>query len=286
MVNPILKNEKIKKGLYLVPTPIGNLGDITLRSIEILKISDFILCEDTRVSKNLLNKFKINSKLISNHKFNEKQNLSKIISLLNEDKIVSLISDAGTPGISDPGSILVNECIKRKVNVFPLPGPSAVTTAVSASGFGEKYLFYGFFPEKEKIINEKMKILVNLDCCLVFFISPKKINKIIPKIKEYFQGRRILICREISKFYEEYIRCSVEELKLFKSDLKGELTIVISEKDENKKVLHKLNESDKRNIKKMINKLSTKEITNLITQNTNISKKEVYQYCLKIKNEK
>ena len=212
-----------------------------------------------------------------------KQNLSKIISLLNEDKIISLISDAGTPGISDPGSILVNECIKRKVNVFR--GSSAVTTAVSASGFGEN-IYFMVFPEKEKIINEKMKILVNLDCCLVFFISPKKINKIIPKIKEYFQGRSILICREISKFYEEYIRCSVEELKLFKSDLKGELTIVISEKDENKKVLHKLNESDKRNIKKMINKLSTKEITNLITQNTNISKKEVYQYCLKIKNEK
>ncbi len=286
MVNPLLKNEKIKKGLYLVPTPIGNLGDITLRSIEILKISDFILCEDTRVSKNLLNKFKINSRLISNHKFNEKQNLSKIINLLQENKIVSLISDAGTPGISDPGSILVNECIKRKVNVFPLPGPSAVTTAVSASGFGEKYLFYGFFPEKEKTIKEKMKILVNLDCCLVFFISPKKINKIIPKIKDYFYDRKILICREISKFYEEYIRCSVDELKLFKSDLKGELTLVISEKNENKKVLHKLNESDKRNIKKMINKLSTKEITNLITQNTNISKKEVYQYCLKIKNEK
>ena len=174
MVNPILYNNELKKGLYLVPTPIGNLGDITFRAIELLKNSDFILCEDTRVSKNLLNKFEIKTKLISNHKFNEVKNLSKIIDLLKNNKIISIISDAGTPCISDPGGILVNECLKENINIIPLPGPSAVTTAMSISGFDEKYIFYGFFPEKEKIIKERLEILSEFSFCLVFFVSPKK----------------------------------------------------------------------------------------------------------------
>ena len=139
MSNPILHKSELKKGLYLIPTPIGNLGDITLRAIELLKNSDFILCEDTRVSKKLLDKFEIKTSLISNHKFNEIKNLTKIINLLKDNKIISMVSDAGTPGISDPGAILINECLKQNVNIIPLPGPSAVTTAVSISGFNEKY---------------------------------------------------------------------------------------------------------------------------------------------------
>jgi len=286
MVNPILHNNKLKKGLYLIPTPIGNLGDITFRAIELLKNSDFILCEDTRVSRKLLDKFEIKTKLISNHKFNEVKNLSKITDLLKNDKIISMISDAGTPGISDPGAVLVNECLKENIDVIPLPGPSAVTTAMSISGFDEKYLFYGFFPEKEKMIKEKLDILSDLNFCLIFFVSPKKINKIIPHIKEYFKGRKILICREISKFYEEYIRSTVEKLELFKNVPKGELTIVISEKKLDKKISQNLSESDKRNIKKMINTFTTREITNLISQNTKISKKKIYEHCLKLKNDK
>jgi 16S rRNA (cytidine1402-2'-O)-methyltransferase len=286
MVNPKSHKNELKKGLYLVPTPIGNLGDITYRAVEILKNSNCILCEDTRVSKNLLDKFEIKSKLISNHKFNEVKNLPKIIDLLKEGKLISLISDAGTPGISDPGAVLVNECLKQGVNVIPLPGPSAVTTAMSASGFSDKYLFYGFFPEKEKVIKENLNILSDLNFSLIFFISPKKINKNIPIIKNYFNGRRILICREISKFYEEYIRSTVDELDLFAKEPKGELTVVLSEKKTDKKTSQILSESDKRNIEKMINKLSTKEITNLISQNSKVSKKEIYDYCLKLKNEK
>ena len=142
--------KKTKKGLYLVSTPIGNLNDITFRAIETLKNSDFILCEDTRISKNLLKKFDIQSRLISNHKFNEKKNLSKIIELLQEGLIISLISDAGTPCISDPGAILINECIKYNIEIIPIPGATAVTSAMSISGFSEKFFFYGFFPEKEK----------------------------------------------------------------------------------------------------------------------------------------
>ena len=286
MVNPILHKNKLKKGLYLVPTPIGNLGDITFRAVEVLKNSDYVFCEDTRVSINLLNKFEIKSKLISNHKFNEVKNLSKIIDLLKEDKIISLISDAGTPGISDPGAILVNECLKKNINIIPLPGPSAVTTAISVSGFSEKFIFYGFFPEKAKLIKENLSTLSDLNFSLVFFVSPKKINKIIPHIKSYFKDRKILICREISKFYEEYIRSNVEELRPFNNEPKGELTVVLSEKKINKKTSHMLGESDRNNIKKMMNKLSTKEITNLISQNSKVSKKEIYDYCLKLKNEK
>lgn len=286
MVNPILQNNKFKKGLYLVPTPIGNLGDITLRAIELLKKSDFILCEDMRVSKKLLGRFDIKTKLISYHKFNEVKNLSKMINLLKENKIISMISDAGTPCISDPGAILINECFKQNINIIPLPGPSSVTAAVSVSGFNEKYLFYGFFPEKEKVIKEELKKLSALNFCIVFFVSPKKINRIIPHLKNFFENRKILICREISKYYEEFIRSDLKELQTFKNEPKGELTIVISEKRIDKKVTQTLSESDKRNIKTMINKLSIREITNLVIQNNKVSKKEIYDYCLKLKNEK
>ena len=149
--NLMTYKEKIKNKLYLVPTPIGNLEDITLRAIETLKNSDFILCEDTRVSKKLIEKYDIKSKLIINHKFNEKKNVSKIIRLIKGGSSVSIISDAGTPNISDPGKLLINECIDNNIDVIPLPGPSSVATAVSVSGFSEKFFFYGFFPEKKKL---------------------------------------------------------------------------------------------------------------------------------------
>ena len=280
------KINKLKYGLYVVSTPIGNLRDITLRAIEILKQSDYILCEDTRVSKNLLKKYNIKSQLISNHKFNESKNISKIIEILDSKKIVSIISDAGTPNISDPGSIIVNECIKHKIDVYPIPGPSAVSAAISVSGFSEKYYFYGFFPQKNKNLKEDFNILSNLDCSIVFFISPKKINKAIEPIKNFFSGRKILICREISKFYEEYLRTNVDDLKTYEKMPKGELTIVISEKNRKKNKSYNLDESDKQNIKKMIKNLSIKDITNLISKNTNVSKKEIYNFCLKLKNEK
>ena len=281
-----ITNNKVKSGLYIVSTPIGNLSDITLRALEVLKKSDYILCEDTRTSKNLLDRYEIKSKLISNHKFNEKKNLSKIIQILKSDCVVSLISDAGTPSVSDPGAILVNECLINKINVYPIPGASAVSSAVSISGFNEQYFFYGFFPEKNNKLKEDFEKLKKQDGCIVFFISPRKFNKSVKHIKEYFIDRKILICREMTKYYEEYIRTDIDKLEPFKSDPKGELTIVISEKLKEKNSSINLKESDKINIQKMIKKLSIKDITDLISQNSNVPKKEIYNYCLKLKNEK
>jgi 16S rRNA (cytidine1402-2'-O)-methyltransferase len=274
-----------ENGLYLVSTPIGNLKDITLRAIEILKKSNYILCEDTRVSRILLDRYEIKSRLISNHKFNESKNLSKIIDLLKSGETIALISDAGTPSISDPGAILVNECVKNNIKIIPIPGPSAVATAVSISGFSEKFIFYGFLPEKKQAIANVFNQISKFNDTCVFFISSKKVNKIIPELKKNFSGRKVIFCREISKLYEEFIRKNVDDLEIFNKELKGELTIVISEKKIDKNVSQELSESDMNIIKKMINKLTIKEITEIISQNRDISKKEIYNYCLKIKNE-
>jgi len=271
--------------LYLVSTPIGNLKDITLRAIEILKKSTYILCEDTRVSRILLDKYEIKSRLISNHKFNESKNLNKIIDFLKSGETISLISDAGTPSISDPGAILVNECIRNDIQIIPIPGPSAVATAVSISGFSEKFIFYGFLPEKKQALVNVFNKISKYNETFVFFISSKKVNKIIPEIKKNFSGRKIIFCREISKIYEEFIRKNVDDLAIFNKELKGELTVVISEKQIEKNNSQELSESDMNIIKKMINKLTIKEITEIISHNKDISKKEIYNYCLKLKNE-
>jgi len=274
-----IKN-KLNYGLYIVSTPIGNLSDITIRAINILENSDYILCEDTRISKKLLNRYKIKSKLISNHKFNEIKNLNKIIEFLKSNKIISLISDAGTPAISDPGRIIINECVKNKINIYPIPGPSAVSTAVSISGFSEKYFFYGFFPNKKKDLNDDLKSLSNINGSIVFFVSPNKINNSIEYLKTFFSGRKILIGREMTKFFEEYIRTDIDNLKPFHKTPKGELTLVISENINN---LITFSETDKKKIKKMIKNSSVRDIVNLITEGKKISKKEVYNYCISIK---
>jgi len=271
--------------LYMVSTPIGNLKDITLRAIEILKKSTYILCEDTRVSRILLDRYEIKSHLISNHKFNESKNLNKIIDLLKSGETISLVSDAGTPSISDPGAILVNECVKNDIKITPIPGPSAVATAVSISGFSEKFIFYGFLPEKKQELANVFNKISKFDETFVFFVSSKKINKVIPQLKKNFSGRKVVFCREISKIYEEFIRKNVDDLEIFNKELKGELTVVISEKKNDRNHSQELSESDINIIKKMINKLSIKEITEIISHNKDVSKKEIYNYCLKLKNE-
>ena len=275
----------LKPGLYCVSTPIGNLGDITLRALEIIKNSDLILCEDTRISKKLLSKFKIHKKLISNHKFNENKNLNFILENLENKKIISIISDAGTPAISDPGKILINKCIENNINIYSVPGPSAVGAAISVSGFSDKYLFCGFLPEKKNELNKLFTSVSKINFSIVFFISPKKINKIIDPIKKHFFNRNILICREVTKFHEEYVRSSVKNLSEVSISSKGEVTVVISEDINIKKNFIKLEESDKKKISNLIKKMTIKNIVNKINKNKKIPKKIIYDYCLKLKNE-
>ena len=280
-----LNNNKFKPGLYCVATPIGNMGDISFRAVKILQQSDLILCEDTRVTKKILQKFDINKKLISNHKFNENKNLEKVTEILKNNKIVSLVSDAGTPAVSDPGRILVQECVKNKINIFPIPGASAVSSAISISGFSDNFYFCGFLPEKQNQVKKLFKNISLLESSIVFFISPNKLIKRMDDVKEFFSDRDILICREISKYHEEYIRTSVQKLSDVNFSRKGEITIVISEIGKEKLSFKELEESDKKKINKLIKKMSIKDIVKKVSEDREISKKLIYKYCLEIKNE-
>ena len=278
-------NDSLKPGLYCVSTPIGNLGDITFRALYILNKSDLILSEDTRVSSKLLSRFNINTKLLSNHKFNEKKNIKNVLNLLKENKIISIISDAGTPTISDPGGILINECIKNKINIFPVPGSSAATAAVSVSGFSNNFFFCGFLPDKKLQIDKLFQKISNLNYSIIFFISPKKIKKITAQIQKYFNDRDILITREMTKLHEEYIREKVKNLDNLKISQKGEMTVVISENLNIQNRLQVIEESVKKKIVNLLKKMSIKDVTFKISKENNISKKIIYDYCLKKKNE-
>ena len=272
-------------GLYIVSTPIGNLDDITLRSLDILKKSDIILCEDTRRSLKLLNHYKIKKKLFPYHKFNEKKELNKIMKYLNEGKILSLISDAGTPLLSDPGKLLVKECIKNQINIYPVPGPSSITASMSISGFDDKFIFYGFLPKKEKELNNELSNLKDSSFSIIFFIPGVKINYYLNFFKKYFSSREILIAREITKIHETFYRDNVDSIQLFNSPLKGELTVVISKKNNKTKTL--ANDSKiKGQAIKLLKKNSLKDVVKIISEKEKVNKRLVYKICLDIKNEK
>ena len=198
-------------------------------------------------------------------------------------KIVSLVSDAGTPAISDPGRILVKECIKNGIDIFPLPGASAVSAAVSISGFSDNFYFCGFLPEKQSQTEKLFKNLLSIECSIVFFISPNKLHKRIDDIKEFFLNRDIIICREISKYHEEYIRISVKELLNINFSRKGEITVIISEPKKEILSFNELEESDKSKIDQLIKKMSIKDVVKKISTSKKISKKLIYNYCLEIK---
>ena len=272
------------KGLYIVSTPIGNLEDITLRAIKVLKLSDIILCEDTRRTSKLLQNLKINKPLISYHKFNEKKNIPRIIRYLNDGKILSLVSDAGTPLLSDPGKLLVKECILKNIDITPIPGPSSITAAMSIASFDDKFIFYGFLPKKEKELETALKKLSKIDFSLVFFVPSIKINFYIKFFKKYFDERHILIAREITKIHETFYRSAIKDLKMFTTNLKGELTVVLS-----KKIIKKeFNKKEELNLmknlaKKYLKIYSLKDTVNLISLNSDISKKIIYNYCLKLR---
>ena len=274
-----------KKGLYLVSTPIGNLGDLTFRALEILKNSELILCEDTRVSIKLLNHFNIKTQLIAFHKFNERKKTKDIMNHLMNGKIISLISDAGTPAISDPGKLLIQECISNDIPITPIPGASSVITSLSISGFSDKFIFFGFLEEKKNKLIKELEFLSKIDCSIVLFIPPKKLIKNLEIIINLFKKREIVLCREMTKIHEEFIRCKVEDLKKIKIYDKGELTIVISEIKESTNSFGFLTESDKKIIKMMLKNKSIKDIIKKFS-NKKIPKKIIYDFCLKLKNEK
>tara|TARA_B100001989_G_scaffold230168_1_gene188031 strand:+ start:2167 stop:2997 length:831 start_codon:yes stop_codon:yes gene_type:complete len=271
-------------GLYIVSTPIGNLEDITLRAIRVLKFSDIILCEDTRRTSKLLQNLKINKPLISYHKFNEKKNIPKIIRHLNEGKILSLVSDAGTPLLSDPGKLLVKECILKNIDVIPIPGPSSITAAMSIASFDDKFIFYGFLPKKEKELGATLNKLSKIDLSLIFFVPSIKINFYIKFFKKYFEDREILIAREITKIHETFYRSTIQDLKLFTTNLKGELTVVLSKKNIKKESNSKEDLNMMKSlVKKYLKIYSLKDTVNLISSSSDISKKTIYDYCLKLR---
>jgi len=273
------------KSLYIVSTPIGNLDDITIRAIDVLKKTDIILCEDTRHSLKLLNHLNIKKKLISYHKFNEKRELENIIEYLKDGKILSLISDAGTPALSDPGRLLIQTCIKKKINIVPIPGVSSISTSMSISGFKDQFLFYGFLPKTE---NELEKVLLSLSKYVfsqVFFIPAIKINFYLKHFKNFFSGRKILIAKELTKLHESLYREDIDKINMFKTSFKGELTVVISEKDNKDKILDEDKIIEK--AKKFLKKYSLKDVVELLFESEKINKKKIYQICLNIKkNEK
>ncbi len=277
------KQQLIIPGLYLVSTPIGNIEDITLRALNILKKSDIILCEDTRRSGKLLSYYQIKNKLMPYHKFNESKISNKIIEFIKKGKIISLISDAGTPTVSDPGIVLVNKCINQNINVYPIPGASAVTSALSVSGFNEQFLFYGFLTKKENELENIFKNLRNLNYPIIFFIPASKINFYIENFKKFFLDRDIVIAKEMTKLHETYIRSSVLSLKKVPETIKGELTVVLSSIISGKKIKKEISESVKLQIKKMIKKYSHKDVVEFISKKENLPKKIIYNFCLKLK---
>ena len=275
---------KIINGLYVVSTPIGNLKDITLRALDVLKNSDIILCEDTRVSKKLLSHYKINNKIISYHKFNEKKKLDKILKILKEGYSMSLISDAGTPAISDPGKLLIKKCIEENIAIIPIPGASAVVASLSISGFSDQFYFHGFLSDTDNSIKKEFEIFKKNNCTSIFFISAQKLKKKLKLLKDYFPDQEILICRELTKIHESFYRGNISKINNFDFIPKGEVTVLISE-IKNKRIVD-IDESDKKKIQKLIYTRSIKDIVRIISQEKNISKSKIYNYCLQIKNEK
>ena len=267
--------------LYIVSTPIGNLDDITIRAIDVLKKSDIILCEDTRRSLKLLGHLKIKKKLISYHKFNEKKELDKTIRYINEGKILSLISDAGTPTLSDPGRLLVLKCIEEGINVVPIPGVSAVTASMSISGFKDQFFFNGFLPKTENEVEKVLSDLSQQSFSQVFFIPGKKINFYLKHFKKFFSGRKLLIAKEITKLHEAFYRDNIDEINMFKTPVKGEFTVVISEKDIKDKFFDEKKIAKKAKV--YLKKYSLKDVVNLLFESEKINKKKIYQMCLDIK---
>lgn len=271
--------------LYIIPTPIGNLEDITLRALNILKEVDVIFAEDTRTTSILLKHYNINKKLLASHLYNEEKMITKEIEYLKANKNIAIVSDAGTPVISDPGYILVQSAIKEGYNVVCLPGPTAIIPAVVMSGLaGGPFTFYGFLNSKEAKRKKEIESLKNNIYPIVFYEAPHRLMKTLKNIYEILGNRQIAIVREISKKYEEVIRDNIENIIKNIDTIKGEIVIVI---DGNKEIKKYKNISIMEHIKLYIEDgLTSKEAIKKVAQERNIPKSEVYNEYINKKENK
>lgn len=223
-----------KGQLFVIGTPIGNLEDITLRAISTLKNVDIILAEDTRNSKKLLNAHNIDTKMMSYHDHSSEKEIKKIVSLLLEGKELALISDAGTPIISDPGYGLIRDCIRNDIGIVPIPGVSSITAAMSVSGLpSDSFTFVGFLPQKKGRL-KKIKELKKLDNTIILFESPFRLEKTLNQLFEHLGDRAVVVGRELTKLYEEVIRGNLSKVIMHfsKSKVKGEIVIMIGKNDD------------------------------------------------------
>ena len=286
-ITGLLECEKVENALYVVATPIGNLGDITIRSLKILSCVDLILCEDTRTSKKLTNKFKIKTPLKPFHKYNSGRSIPDIIKRLKVGLSIALISDSGTPIISDPGSDLVNACIASDIKVYSLPGPSAVIASLVHSNFSDiSFQFRGFFPRQKKEINKAIDLLKTVDCPVIFFESPKRILKTLNTLSEKCGNHNITLVRELTKKNEEIFNSSIFDLIQVlgrRRKILGEITFIIEPLQ--KQNSNNINNRDIIVLSKRLSEegLNISEISKIISKDFNISKREVYQLLIKNK---
>ncbi len=276
--------------LYLVPTPIGNLKDITLRALEVLKMVDVVACEDTRQSLKLLNHFNIKKTLISYHKHNENGKSEDIIEMLKEGKNIAIVSDAGTPGISDPGEVIVKKCIEENIDFEVLTGATAITTALVYSGLDTtKFIFRGFLPRENKDRKPIIDDLVNRTETLVFYEAPHRILNTLEFLYENLGDRKIAICRELTKMYEDIIRMTLgEAIKYYKENSpRGEYVLILEGKS-----LEELQEEERskwnslsveEHIKTYIEEgFSKKDAIKKVAKDRDMPKSEVYKYSINI----
>ena len=272
--------EQNKEGiLYLVATPIGNLDDITLRAIKILKEVDLIAAEDTRHTIKLLNHLEISKPMISYHRHNEEFRCEYLIKELKEGKNIALVSDAGTPGICDPGEEIVKESIKQNIKIIPIPGPCAMINALIASGISTKeFCFYGFLPLNKKNRREKLEEIKNVNKTIILYEAPHKIKNTLEDLKNILdENRKVVLAREITKIHEEFIRGSINEILSKIDELKGEMVLII-EGNYNKQENDLCNLTiDEHYIYYEKQGLDKKEIIKKIAQDRNVKKNEIYQ---------
>lgn len=269
--------------LYLVATPIGNLNDITLRAIEVLKQVDIIAAEDTRHTLKLLNHLNIKKPLISYYREIEKTKSEILIKKILEGKNIALVSDAGTPAISDPGEEIVREAIKNNIEIHPIPGACAFVNALICSGLNTReFIFIGFLPTNNKEKKEKLNKLKNENKTLIFYESPHKIKITLENMLEIFGNRKIVLAKEISKIHEEFIRGTIDEVLEKSKEIKGEIVLLVEgtkQEDEKIKFLNSLSlEEHYQYYSKQ--HLDKKEIIKKIAKDRSKNKNEIYQYFL------